>query len=162
MKNMKVLGYLLIATTLFIACKNNEKTSSSAEQKTEYSNNHEDSLFFFMKKTACLGQCPVYDLEIKHSGEASINARHFLPFEGKFNSSFSQPELDSIKSLIQACDYFNLEKSYDSPITDVPSTITEIHLDDKSNRVKNRYKGPKALSSLQIYIHGLVMEKTWK
>lgn len=162
MKTMKLLAYTLIASMLIISCKSKEKLNTSNSNKIESSSNHSDSIFFKMKKTACLGQCPTYNLEIKHSGQAYIQAKQHLSFEGELSSSFSQIELDSIKTMIYACDYFNLEKSYDGPITDIPSTITEVHLNNQTNRVRNRYKGPKSLSVLERYVHGLVMSKSWK
>lgn len=143
-----------------VSTLNKEKKTIKSQSKVTL--DHPDSLFFYMKKTACLGQCPVYNLEIKHSGEASIEAKHHLPFTGNLTSQFNKTELDSVKALIEKCNYFNLESVYDSRITDVPSTITEINLNGDSHRVKNRYKGPLDLAKLQSYVHKLVVSKTWK
>lgn len=161
---MKFIAIVLVLGTTLFSCKNNKTAAEvSAPVNTPvYSSNHSDSTFFSMRKTSCLGQCPTYNLFIKHSGEANIEAKYHLPFEGNLTSTFSTTELDSIKSLLKTCNYFNLEKTYDGPITDIPATITQVYLDDKTNRVKNRYKGPIPLKQLELYVHGLVMAKEWK
>ena len=127
---MKFIAIVLVLGTTLFSCKNNKTAAEvSAPVNTPvYSSNHSDSTFFSMRKTSCLGQCPTYNLFIKHSGEANIEAKYHLPFEGNLTSTFSTTELDSIKSLLKTCNYFNLEKTYDGPITDIPATITQVYL----------------------------------
>ena len=136
-------------------------SNSNKVNETIYSTNHPDSVFFTMKKSACLGQCPVYNLTVYHSGKAELDGRDFIEFKGLFTGQISSSDMDSIYKSIEQMNYFSLENEYDAPITDVPSTTTEFFYKDQKHKVRNRWKGPKALKELEKYIHRMVMRTNW-
>lgn len=159
---MKLLCFFLLSISLIgTSCKSKKKSQETVAVSQEYSSNHPDSLFFSMRKSACLGQCPVYKLYVNHSGEAKLEGRDFIEFKGHFNGQFSQADLDSIKKSILLMDYFSMEKEYDAMITDVPATVTEFHLNDQHHQIRNRWDGPDELKALQKYIHKVVLNTEW-
>lgn len=153
----------IVAMSLFSCINMRKEASSSNSQTTEavYSSNHPDSVFFTMKKSACLGQCPVYNLTVYHSGKALLDGRDFIDFKGKHQGNFKKAELDSIVSQLISIDYFNLEKVYDKKVTDVPTTTTEFHYNNQHHGVKNRWDGPKGLKAMEKFIHKLVLNTSW-
>ena len=105
---------------------------------------HEDP-FFTMQRTACYGTCPQYTVSIYHNGKITYNGDLFVDKIGCFSSFISEQEVAAIKFLLDDIDFFSLQKEYISPMTDIPSVVTEIYIDGKRHKVTDRIEGPKSL-----------------
>jgi len=149
LKNKIAYLFTFILITTLISCKSQEQSTLVVSTP---------SLFIKMEKTACYGTCPVYVVEILSDGTVHFLGKQFVENLGKFNSKLSTDDISVLKSKISAIDYFNLQDTYDSEITDFPSCITEIKLDGKTKKITNRHGGPAELKTLEKLIKEKVLK----
>lgn len=134
-----------------------EVSSNTAEE------NLADSLFAFIHKTPCFGRCPIYKMTIYKSGYAVYEGINFVDNKGTFYTTFDSKELEEIKRIAKAIDYFQFKDEYNDPrITDIPSTITALQFDGKYKKVNARAQAPKSLQRLQTYLVNLAKNTNWK
>lgn len=121
-----------------------------------------DSLFFSIQRTPCYGTCPVYKVTIYRSGYAIFEAtRNVTGKEGKYEATFTKEEMKMISDKAGEINYFSLDNEYDSPVTDLPSVITELAVDGKKKSIKNRHHGPPELRQFEKFCDGLINGKEW-
>ncbi len=149
MKQLLLAGVIAIAAS----CSNQKSVNKPAKQG--------DEIFASIERTACFGKCPIYVLSVYKNGYVTYNGKQFVDHEGLFYTNVEQAVLDSIAAHAMAINYFGLQDEYDSPITDVPSTITTLSIDGKTKRIKNRRGGPKSLYDYEKYLDGLFNNTTW-
>ncbi len=109
----------------------------------------DDTPFFTMKRTACYGTCPQYMVSIFNDGRMTYNGNMFVKMIGCFNCTIDYNQIKSIKLLLAEMSFFDLDSVYMSPVTDIPSVITEFIIDNNtSHRVVDRLSGPNDLKKL--------------
>lgn len=184
-----LLSVFLITST-FHACKNKQDTAEKANKTEEVSSKKEksateglldnmdqqkglsekarkdsanaDSLLISYERTPCFGQCKTFKTSIYKSGFAIYQGKNFVNNIGNFQGRISEENLESIKSVIEEIDYFSFEPEYDNPnVTDLPSVITEVRMDGKKLKIKNRYQGPKDLNKLYNQLDVILEETEW-
>lgn len=150
---MRIFYSLLLPLyfTLF-ACKQTETA-----QQTITESHQETTLFVTMSKTPCYGQCPVYNFNIYSNGKVEYFGKRFVKYEGNYTSLLLKEDLDSIKEQILSSNFFELNSSYDSKATDIPSCITSVTLDGQSKKIIDRTGAPKELKELEKLIENLVL-----
>lgn len=149
LKNKITTLFTFILFTILIACKSQEKNTLVASTP---------SLFIKMQKTACYGTCPVYVVEIFSDGTVNFLGKQFVENIGKYTSKLSADDISILKSKILTIDFFNLQDTYDSEITDFPSCITEVILEGKTKKITNRHGGPAELKTLEKLIEEKVLK----
>lgn len=153
MKKLHILLFALLA--LGASCKSQEEAAAPVPPKPvdNYAEEkYTGELFFKMERSACYGRCPVYEVTITPSGEVTYLGKHFVELEGLYKAQVSEAFLAEIAAYAKRINYFELEESYDSPITDIPSTKTEIWMQDQHHAVYNRYDAPKGLNDFQDFV----------
>tara|TARA_B100000902_G_C27134971_1_gene825560 strand:- start:459 stop:830 length:372 start_codon:yes stop_codon:yes gene_type:complete len=109
-----------------------------------------------MKRTACYGTCPQYQVSIYNNGDVKYEGLNFVEKIGCYSSSISRNKINNIKDQINNVNFFSLDSVYNAPMTDVPSVILEVNLDCKSFQVVDRFNGPKGLKEFQKFIDLIV------
>jgi len=182
--NIRVL-YLLVVITFLQACNSNKKAAvnekSSAEMAavktdaqvveekievpttdTTTKSSSVDSLFAFMERTPCYGRCPIYKMWIYKSGYTLYEGINFVEREGVWATQLSTEDLQQIASKGKEIGYFNLDDEYDSPITDIPATITTLNIDGRKKTVRDRHNAPASLRDFEKLIDAVVEKAAWK
>jgi len=177
--------YFLIAVTFLHACNSNKKAAvkekSSAEMAavktdvpvveekietpanvTKTKSSSVDSLFAFMERTPCYGRCPIYKMWIYKSGYTLYEGINFVEREGVWTTQLSKEDLEQIANKGKEIGYFNLDDEYDSPITDIPATITTLNIDGRKKTVRDRHNAPASLRDFEKLIDAVVEKKQWK
>ncbi|MAQ70453.1 MAG: hypothetical protein CMD23_05100 [Flavobacteriales bacterium] len=116
----------------------------------------QDEPFFRMQRTACYGTCPQYTVSIYNHGKITYNGKFFVDKIGCFSSFISDDEVTAIKLLLDDIDFFSLDKEYISPMTDIPSVVTDIYLAGKRHKVVDRLEGPKSLKKCYLIIDSII------
>jgi len=101
-----------------------------------------------MKRTPCYGECPQYEIVIYESGLIEYNGILFVQNIGCFKSKIDNKKIKSLKLLLDRIQFFDLDEAYISKITDIPSVITEVSINEKKHRVIDRLNAPKKLKNL--------------
>ena len=164
MKNLLIIASLI----LFFSCKQNKPVvdnSSTTETKTTISKEQvlvKESLFLTMERTPCFGKCPNYKLTIFNTGNAVYEGFTFAKKEGKHVKKLTEKQLTEIQDLIETINLFEMKDKYDSPITDIPSTILYVVYKEKKKKILDRVGGPDELKKLEKLIDFLVIDDELK
>ena len=118
----------------------------------------EESAFFSMRRTACFGQCPTYQISFFKDGKVIYEGKKFVKNEGVYSGYLDVKTIALIESKIREIDFFNLDSIYDARISDLPSVILEVNMDGKNHKVIDRYKGPEKLRSFEKYIDNIILK----
>ena len=149
---MKTILLLLIISllSLLVSCKPQEKKMTTVAVVED------TTVFLKMQRTPCYGKCPSYVVEIFNNGKVSYLGKMFVDYIGQHESIISKADLDLIKTKINEINFFELKDKYDSPATDLPSTIFEVTLNKQSKKITNRHHGPPELKDLEKLVEEIV------
>ena len=132
--------------------------TSSAEELNEL-----DSPFLFFERTACYGTCPQYIVKIYTSREIIYHGKMFVDKIGCFSSVLSLEQLSLLKTFINEVNFFSLEEKYDAFVSDLPSIITEVSINNEKHRVIDRFNGPVELEKIYQFIDESIMSiENWE
>lgn len=93
------------------------------------------------------------------NGEVKYVGRNFVEKVGTYKTLISEEEVLLIKKNIAEYDYFGLDSLYPTPITDFPSSITEVNLNGKRKKVINRRSPPPNLKAFEKFLDSLLEGK---
>lgn len=163
MKNL----ILIPLVVLIFSCKQNKPTvdNSTVEISTPKPNDEtpiKESLFLTMERTPCFGKCPSYKLTIFNTGNVVYEGFTFAKKEGKHTKKLSEKQLTEIQDKVVSINLFEMNDKYDSPITDIPSTILYVVYKGKKKKILDRVAGPDELKSLEKLIDFLVIDDELK
>ncbi len=131
-----------------------------------------------MKRTACLGHCPVYELNIKPDGKVIFEGIQDTKVKGKTESNLSKEKTNQLISEIENAGFFLLKDFYDKGsgncptiATDNPTVTLSIKFNEKG-KVITHYLGcieeplkmeifPQKLYNLENKIDQIVETKRW-
>ena len=151
----------LLALVLFalgwIACNGQQQVAGGQDAFGSAT----DSLFFSLERTPCFGKCPAYTVSIYRSGFAVYDGRTFAPRQGRYTGRVDVATMRTLLGKAEAIGYFDLQDSYDGPVTDLPSTITRIVSGRRDKRILARYKTPPALKAFALEADTLLKDVVW-
>lgn len=121
-----------------------------------------DSLFASIERTPCFGRCPTYSVKIYKSGYVIYEGIRFVDKLGTYSTRISEREIQAIINKANEIGYFELNEVYDSPVTDLPSTITYLSVNGQKKRIKDRVSGPEKLREYEKIFDGIFENLEWK
>ncbi len=142
-------GLLVVSFFLVVQC------SCSHIFNIQQKKPNAEDLIVKMRRTACYGTCPQYEIHIYNSGFIYYKGIMFVEKKGCFFSYISSNSIEQIKMTLDQINFFQMEDDYLSPITDVPSVILEVSIGDKKHVVKDRLSGPKELKNVHNFIDSI-------
>ena len=152
---MSFAGSALLATLVaFTGCKETESVMSTQVE-----------VLVGLQRTPCYGRCPVYELSVLNTGEATLKVDRFCEeaFGRSLEPGLHRAQVDveqwqDIETMAVDMGFDTLQTRYDDPrVTDLPANVVTIH----GKTVYNRYGGPD-LSDLYMRIERLVGITDWK
>lgn len=144
---MKRLSLFLLI--IFTACKATEIHSDK-------------NVVIFMKKTDCMGECPVYEMSIFTDGYVTLHAKKYLPIEGLFEAKLTDSALEELMAAFDDVDFFGFKKSYTSNMTDLPTTTLRYNKGAQTHTVVDYDGAPQSLKALERRVHSLIEELDWQ
>ncbi len=124
-------------------------------------NQSEDSLFASISRGACYGTCPIYKMSIYQNGTVILEGIRFMEPRGKYKSSLSPEEMQQFIDKAIEINFFALEDTYDSPVTDIPSVTTSIVIDGKRKEVMRRTGYPQRILKFEQLFDALLESQDW-
>jgi len=149
----------MIPLLMLFACDATKKAQGEATS-TE-TKDFTEATVIQMSKGPCFGTCPVYDLTIKGNGEAMLVAKKFMDYEGTFNRTLKQEQVDALIGAFLDANFFEYEDAYTANVTDLPTTWITFTHDGRTKKVKAYYDIPESLVSLIDQVHAVAMDKAW-
>jgi hypothetical protein len=90
-----------------------------------------------IKTCACLGRCPVFEMQINADRIAYYKAVEFVDRQGEFTSTIPQDEFYKITGLIEYINPDKLDTFYSVPLTDYPTAATTIFFKGRSVTIRD-------------------------
>lgn len=146
--------FILISIAVVFSCKSTKKSVDAASLQ-------ESTLVISMKKTACYGTCPVYEIQIYGDLSVKLKGEQHIDLIGDFESSISQERLDQLKEKFREADFFSFEEKYWEAYTDLPTTYVYFNDDGKELQVMDYVGAPDSLKDLEKEVGMLLEELDW-
>ena len=162
MKNLVQAVAISLVALIAISCKSTKETASSSanvESPVKSTPQTEPQMLASIERTACYGRCPMYKTTFMDNGEVTYVGKGFVDKIGTYKTLISEEDVRFIKSNIIEYDYFGLDSLYPTPITDFPSSITEVNLNGKRKKVINRRTPPANLKDFEKFLDSLLEGK---
>jgi hypothetical protein len=116
-------------------------------------------LLIEMKRTACYGTCPVYTLKIGKNGKGLFEGLENVEKTGLFSFSLSRDELQELENAFRQINFYQLDRIYDAPVSDLPTTYITYNKDGNRKQIMDYYGAPEVLRELENEIETLVLSK---
>jgi Domain of unknown function (DUF6438) len=107
-----------------------------------------------LKKTACFGQCPVFEAKIFSDGHAEYFGEKFAPRLGHFSANLKKNWLFDFMKAAESYSFFSLAKYYpisQQKISDLPVTFTFVEHRSHFLATENHFDAPLALREFEKY-----------
>ena len=158
---MRRLHYIAFLITISACVTISACGGATHAQKQQTSSPPAQPLLLF-QKTPCLGTCPAYNATFYTDGSVV-----FIPFEkGAAQDTLllqlPKQEFIQLKQQLQSLNYRELQSSYRSQWSDMPSTYFTFYENGKAvKRVKHQEGGPEALVQFKADV-GALLERLAK
>src|SRR5262245_49630613 len=77
-----------------------------------------------LERTACLGKCPVYTVNILDDGRVIYEGNRFVAVTGKQTSNIAPKTVAAMIELFKGAGYFDWDEAYDTQtVSDLPTVI---------------------------------------
>jgi hypothetical protein len=169
--NAQLLLPTLLSLSLAFACKSKQNASGqdkgTGTAKDQSAGNKlggstpADSLFLNFERTPCFGMCPAYRIHLYTSGRASFEGRSHVEKEGMHEARVGRDTMEMILKQAELIGFFELEDVYDSPVTDLPSTIIRIQAGGRNKEVLGRVGVPPNFRAFAEYLDELLLPVPW-
>jgi Cu+-exporting ATPase len=91
-----------------------------------------------LRRTPCYGRCPVYRVRLYADGRIEWTGERFVKVTGPATAKVASETARALIDKFRAAGYWNLCETYDRRITDVPATITLLHIAGTEKSVFDR------------------------
>jgi hypothetical protein len=149
----------LILKTLFVFYVALMFMSSCVSNKNKVS---DQEYIYELKRGACFGKCPVFELKIRKDGYALLNATLFNPENGKFEKNLTKAEMKEVASLFKKADLQKLPDESATMVADLPMTKLTDNSTGKKKSVKANEKMPEAYENVVTKMETIVKSEGWK
>jgi len=150
--------YIYIVVIFFLSCSIFQSNKDLLKNELVQLNDVKEKPFFSMRRTACFGQCPTYDVKFFNSGKVFYEGKKFVKNEGIYTGQINVKTIALIQDKIREINFFDLDSIYDARISDLPSVILEVNMNKKKHKVIDRYKGPNELREFEKFIDNIILK----
>lgn len=150
---------IVFAAVALIACKSKEGTTEVVGKDPKW---RTDTVVVSFERAACFGKCPTFKADFYGDGTVRYHGINFVDNEGHYVGKVTDTQLEQVYDAALDVGFFQMEKKYDGPITDVPSQIYYIEMHGDRQRVMARYQAPAELKALGIHLDELLDGISWQ
>ncbi|MGK7388698.1 MAG: DUF6438 domain-containing protein [Candidatus Cyclobacteriaceae bacterium M2_1C_046] len=141
---MRIL-FVAVLAIIFFSCKSS-KTAGQDDQK-----------LLTMKRTACLGTCPVYEFTVFENRKVVYQGASNVPVEEKRTFKLKKKDFQQLKSLIKEADLFKYkDRYYQDNIHDLPTTYIYYYSDKQDKTIMDYYGAPDSLKKFETQVENLI------
>jgi len=108
-----------------------------------------------LERTPCFGGCPVYTVTFSSDGTVKFKGVRYVDKIGDYEGRVDPEEFVRLAKALDKLDYWNLDKKYTEPITDMPSQYVRV-MTPKGLRTVHNYgrKAPDEFFMVTTMIDG--------
>ena len=118
-----------------------------------------------IRKTACYGNCPVFEAKIYSDGRVVYEGKQNVDRVGQFESWVSEDFIAGIYHAANKNDFLSMQTHYPEKkhfIPDFPNTVSYLKFEDEEKTVTNNHNAPVGLSNFESYFINLLENLEWK
>ncbi|HVS72536.1 MAG TPA: DUF6438 domain-containing protein [Phycisphaerae bacterium] len=138
----------LLSLLLFSACAT---TPSSTPQH----------ILISLERTRCFGTCPAYKVTIDEHGTVTFVGTYRATAPGPHLTSIPPAAVRSLLTQARSLGFWSMQSKYTAAITDLPTTITTITIDNQTKSVEDYFNAPEALHKLETLIDQTANTAQW-
>ena len=162
---MKYILSSILFSILLISCASTKegKDNIKSSDKTEFKDIEKgDSLFAYIRRGACFGKCPTYEMKIYNSGFTELIGTRAIDLLGTYTTTISKDKMHALIAKAKSIGYFAMDDVYDNEmVTDLPETKTSIVIDGKRKAIRRRYKYPEAILGFEKLFDAFLETEKW-
>ena len=123
-----------------------------------------------LRRTACLGACPVYSLEIFDDGFIRYVGTKFVQYQGEHRAVITRDAVDNLVASFLRANYFFLKDRCENckgpdgsvgEISDLPTTFTSLRDGTRKKSAMNYACAPQRLRELEDEIDRVANTHRW-
>jgi len=124
-----------------------------------------------LKRTHCLGSCPVYELSVFADGTVQWNGKQFVCTVGSASATLSKLQVDDLIRTLATSKFSTFQNSYKSQInpdgtvtsiTDQPTTFLTFTYEGMTKTVEDYAFGPGELHRLELLVDRITNSHRWR
>lgn len=153
-----LLFFAALCMIIISACAQQKKTTSKVDNKAN------EIVYVSMERTACFGQCPMYQTEIYADGTVKYTGKMFTEYTGIYESSITTDKVKDVFGELNKYQVDTCSAEYSNMIVDAPGLIYKVHYKDgRKQEIMNAQAGPSFLKSIGQFIDQTVQPNDkWK
>ena len=180
---MRIKNLLLFAIALTVLSCNSKKevsegaiSESNANQisneidsgssnAVEYFSSEElkdTAVILRLNKSACYGECPIFNFELRKNGTAKFYGRGFVEYIGKYNIQLKSSEYLEVFKKAEEIDFYDLDEVYDASVTDVPSSTIYLNNGINKHETMLRFDIPEKAQNFDKWLTAWVLSLDWE
>lgn len=138
-------------------------TIASCSTKKSIAKLTEKDVQFYLRKGACFGKCPVYELKIYKTGYCKLFAEQNYDKLGTLEKFLSKEELSALNSEFVKSNFKQFEREYKSRIPDYPMAVVGYRTNSKDSlyTIKGKLERPQVVKDLQVLLEQIAAENDW-
>jgi len=156
---MKKYFFFLIPIIIIslIACAQTKKSAKSTAKKM-------DIEYVMMRRTACFGKCPIYNIELYKDGRIKYTGLRFVKDSGVYEKNIGAAAAEKIFDKMRAYRIDTCSEKYNMNITDLPGIYFNYTMNNEERKIINANFGPSFLRRLaeDIDVLGADNHTGWK
>lgn len=118
--------------------------------------------FISIEKLRCMGDCPVFTLEVYENGLILYDGKMFVPLSGKYSGKVSKKELEELQNKFLENGFFDFEDFYKAQVLDLQTTYIFFSYNGKEKKIRDYSNPPEKLKELEELLSGLIDSVKWK
>ena len=108
-----------------------------------------DAIEITIKRTACFGTCPDYEVTMRGDGSVRYDGRAHVRIPGQHTWKVDPAAVRALAREMEDAGFFELKDEYSALVTDLPTTYTSLTIGSRTKKVKNYFKAPEKLHDLE-------------
>lgn len=109
-----------------------------------------------MKRTACLGTCPVYEVKIDAAGNVVYKGVEYVPYIGEKKFKLTQEDLQQLQQMVRKADLFKYKDKYYDNITDLPTTYITYYEGERKKEIMDYYGAPASVRAFEKKLQEII------
>jgi hypothetical protein len=151
MKNNINFIFFSLTVLFFNSCGSSKQAGVKDPKDTLYS----------IKRGACYGRCPVFDMVILQNGLAKLNAKKYNAINGKLEKQLTEGELNVLAMAFKEAELAKMDSVYPSLVADLPMTVIGQNIDGKIKTVRGNESMSDGFNKVSALLDGIARSTGW-
>ncbi|HET8859830.1 DUF6438 domain-containing protein [Marivirga sp.] len=140
----------LLCCCIAMSCKTNQTNSVP-----------EAEVIFSLKTTSCMGECPVFEMELYGDKTLVFNGKQHTEVSGEQQKTLTDEQFEALLGIIESADWPGLDDEYKSTMLDLPTQNFKYNRNGIQKSVIKYGTAPKSINNMSDIILTFVEEQVF-